>query len=217
MKPAELRMELCSALLGTNLVQPVDSGVEKGAKKLTVWALCRQVPGGEKAWIATIDKLLALELEATGAGLHVCRRYVRRGGRIAFGWYLSVMAPASAIEQPLWGVLAVLAESKMDLHGSVGEAPPPAQQPALATQPPTGAPDQGLPQPRSPGPMARVGQSPPGYDPNPRVTVRTVDPETGRSHVETEMPLPFVYGEMNKPNAKGRGAMRYSGSGPGGR
>jgi hypothetical protein len=219
MKTDEMKFNLCSALLGTGLVNPIDSGVEKSARKLTFWALCRQVPGGEKAWVAVVDKLLELDLEAQGFDLHVCRRYVRRSGRMAFGWYLSVAGPAKTIGEPLMGVIQLLVASKLRLEVPRPLWEQPAQAPILAPEPPPGAPDPGSLQPRPPGPPARVGAAPPGYNPNPRVTLRTIDPDTGKSHVEMEMPLPFVYGEMNKPTPGGRGARAYTGGGkgPGGR
>lgn len=216
MRTDELKFNLCSALLGTGLVNPIDSGVEKSARRLTLWALCRQIPGGEKAWIAVIDQLLALELDQAGLDLHVCRRYVRRDSRMAFGWYLALSGPAKELEAPLQGVVQVLQEAKPRLDGPVARAVLAPQEPVLAPPAPPGAPDPGTLQPRPPGAPARVGAPPPGYNPNPRVTLRTVDPETGRAHVEMEMPLPFVYGEMNKPTAGGRGARAYTGKGPGG-
>ena len=81
-------MQLQSALMSTGLVQPVSEKSRGGY----VEVLCRQIPGQEKVWLQVVDKMLifAEEHKTVLQEFHVCRRYVRKGGQMAFGWHIAL-------------------------------------------------------------------------------------------------------------------------------
>jgi hypothetical protein len=205
MRPAELRMELNAAIMSTGLVIPVDGGMEKTTRSSTLWVLCKQVPGGEKGWLAIVDALLF----AAENSVHACRRYVRKNDRMVFGWYLSFTAPSKKLPSIIEAVVAILNEVKPTLTAASEERYQPTPQEPEATGSVRDYIPEGARVPS--GPMARVAPPPPAFNPNPRVVLRKIDEHTGKIHEETEMPLPFIYREMNKPTPGGRGAKPLAG------
>lgn len=206
MSATKMEMELRMGILGTGLLQPVESSTGKGHLEV----LSKVVPGQERAWVALLDELLVLT--ETGVDLHVCRRYLRRKGRTVFGWHLALAAKnARKLQEALDGVLAVLARSQPEL---VPEASQDVLEAAL-TQGPTPRvgtlrPGQHPPPqpavPRAPGAPGGFGAEPDGFVPTIRVVKRGVD-EKGQPTTIEEMPLPHVYRELNKPAHKfGKGA-----------
>ena len=177
--------ELRESLYASGLVQPLD-GATKG-KSISV--LCRQVPGQEAKWITLVDRLL--EIAETGAfEAHICRRYVRRTGKLAFGWYLEVSAK-SAKE-----LVAATASFSEILRG--GASIPQAQiikgssinraQVMSQTEASPRAPDRSIPDPVAPK-TARTGL---------RTTNTGLDKKGNQTYIQ-EMPLPHVYGDINRP------------------
>lgn len=209
-------LNLRSALLGTGLIQPVDSSVTRSGKRSSLEVLCRQVPGQEATWLKIVDGLLEA-FESSKVSFHLCRRYLRKNGRMAFGWHVGMSGSMSEIKSGVRDAIQVLAGARPTLDG-----PPPqrAARPARAAAAPDPEEEEApaVPGPgRAPGPPARGTEPPPGFVPRLRVTRNDVDEETGRPFVIEEMPLPHVYREMNKPTEGGRGATKTAGERPKGR
>lgn len=76
---------LRDALTSTGLVQPIETTGKAGS----VSCLCRQLPGKEASWLKVVDSMLT-RAELNGIKLHVCRRYVKKNGSLAFGWFVGV-------------------------------------------------------------------------------------------------------------------------------
>ncbi len=84
-------VELRELLLMTGCVQPVNVGSVKGSR---VFALCREVKGQAKAWLANVEKLLRIA-EDNNIPLHLCRRYVLKDRNMVFGWHLDIEAKSA--------------------------------------------------------------------------------------------------------------------------
>ena len=177
-------MELQYALMSTALVQPVDVKARGGR----VEVLCRLVPGQEKPWLSVMDKILAIPLPGE---THLCRRYMRKDGRMVFGYCLILdMGPARLLKSAVEKVIEVLKEAKPVL-APVDERPAPVAD-------------------RTSSPV--VVRQEPQQKVEIRVVKREVD-EEGNEIIEEVMPLPHVRGEMNRPSRKGgRGATRTASS-----
>jgi hypothetical protein len=204
-------LNLRSALLGTGLVQPVDSALTRSGKRSSLEVLCRQIPGQEAPWLKIVDGLLEA-FESAKVSLHLCRRYLRKNGRMAFGWHLELSGSMSEIKSGVRDAIEVLALARPTLDTPM--ARPRAARPAAAVREPDlgeEAPGEDLGPVRAPGPPAKVQAPPPGFVPRLRVTRNDVDEETGRPFVVEEMALPHVYREMNKPTEGGRGATKTAG------
>lgn len=207
MSATKMEMELRMGIMGTGLLQPVESSTGKGHLEV----LSKIVPGQEKAWIALLDELLALT--EAGVDLHVCRRYLRRKGRMVFGWHLAIAAKnARKLQEGLDGVLAVLARAQPELapeeplEALAAVQEPPARTPRVGTLRPGQHPPPQPGVPREPGQPGGFGPAPENFVPTIRVVKRGVD-EKGRPTSIEEMPLPHVYRELNKPAHKfGKGA-----------
>lgn len=204
---AKTELALQSALMSTGLVQPVETKGRGGRVEI----LCRQVPGQERPWLRVVEGLLA----ALPSGeLHICRRYVLKEGKLAFGWHLGFEMPtAKALQNAAELAVAVLARAKPELTSVVEDEAqavvvPPQRSRAMA---PGQHPPRAAPVARAPGAPARLEMPPPGRTEGIRVVRRAVDEETGSTIIEEEMPLPHVYRDLNKPRHKdGRGARMYS-------
>lgn len=127
---------LMGALLGTGMVQPVESSSKGG----TVSFLCRQVPGQEKSWIAVVDQLLMamepFEQNLPGSSVHLCRKYLRKEGQMVYGWFFSISVPkAKDLNLVLPSVLQVLQTAKPTLSLVLPVQEAPAPQPTFHAQP----------------------------------------------------------------------------------
>lgn len=213
-------MQLQSALIATGLVQPVSEKSKGGY----VEVLCRQIPGQEKPWLKVVESLLTYADGAEGSlnfELHICRRYVRKNGQMVFGWHISITSRSAKV---LWlsvehVVAEVLSKATPSLEGPVTEERPAPQVVSQAPQADNRRPlapgqhpqNQSAP-PRLPGPPgAVIGTPPPGFKPSVRV-IQNFRDENGKQTIIEEMQLPHVYAELNRPNAKGKGA-RFTGGG----
>lgn len=217
-----LELLLRSALLGTGLLQPVDSGTVKG-KTSTVWVLSRQVPGQERAWLGVADELLTYG-EDSGTDVHLCRKYLRKNGRMVFGWYLALSAAPRRLAQALGGVQQILAAAVPELTDALADAAAGSlargDDAAFAAPPPGSLRPPEREQERWDDVRPQEPTSstpPPGFVPRIRVVRDEIDGETGRRIVEEEVPLPHVYRELNQLNERGRGAKFWTGRFPGGR
>lgn len=177
-------MEFQSALMGTGLVQPVDVKGKSG----DIEVLLRLVPGQEKGWLAIMDQLLQ-KLEGAPGDFHVCRRYVRRGGQMVFGYHVSLhMNSAKALNTAIAQCVEVLKLARPSLT-------------------PISAPAQRVE-------AAEAVQAPVRKERKPELKVieRRRD-DDGNEIIVEEMALPHVRSEMNKPTHKGgRGATRTAAS-----
>lgn len=225
-------LELRSALLGTGLVQPVDSKVHPAGAKATssIQILSRQVPGQEAAWLEVVDQLLALE-ETLPVSLHVCRRYLRKNGKMVYGWHLGLSGTMSELEALSAAIVPVLAAARPSLDAPAAPArsraarPPPEAPQEAPEAPPEPrqaarsrplAPGQRPPPreapPREPGAPAAGVEAPEGFIPTLRVTKREIG-DDGKERIEETMPLPHVYREMSRPRpGSKRGAYKQGDS-----
>lgn len=177
-----MTMELQVALMGTGLVQPVDLKSKGGHLEV----LCRLVPGQEKPWLQVMSQLL----EAVET-LHVCRRYVLKGGQMVFGYHIGFEFPSvKALSAAVTACVDVLSKAKPMLTV--------VEDRSIA---PTG---------RAPSSVVERVTAPQKIEL--KVTKHEFD-EQGNEIIEEVMPLPHVRGEMNKPARKGgRGASRTAAS-----
>lgn len=190
-KPVDTLRE---ALYECGLVQPL-SVTSKGG---SISVMCRQVPGQEKAWISVIDQLLSTDVG--NCDLHVCRKYVKKEGRLLFGWFIGLSAPTVKVVAKSVDALAPVLKAASSLV--VEEVSTPAK-----TTAPTGK-----------SPMASNFDFKKWTDASPRASEYSgpdpVAPAKSTfslktvSHGIQEMPLPHVYSkDMNKPAAgSNRGA-----------
>jgi hypothetical protein len=204
-------LNLRSALLGTGLIQPVDSALTRSGKRSSLEVLCRQVPGQEAPWLQIVDGLLEA-FESSKVSFHVCRRYLRKNGKMAFGWHVQLSGSMSEIKSGVRDAIEVLAQARPTLDAPMPR--PRAARPAAALRAPD--PDEEAPlgdagPARAPGAPAKLLAPPPNLKVRLRVTRNDVDEETGRPYLVEEMPLPHVYQEMNKPTEGGRGATKTAG------
>lgn len=185
MSSARAELALKSALLGTGLVQPVESMARTGH----VEVLCRQVPGQEKAWLEVLKQLLVLEKD--GISLLLARRYVLRNDALAFGWHVQVNAAGKLLGAAVEAMVEVLAKAKPTLSAATPQV--------VAT--PRPAVVQSAPDTPRPGGETYI-----------RVVRREIDEETGQLIVEEEMPLPHVYRDLNRPAYPGAAGAKKTAS-----
>jgi hypothetical protein len=204
-----IELDLHGALLATGLVCPVSSDTKPGHVEI----LSRQVPGQEAIWLKAIDAILSHFETTPKVDVHICRRYVRSSGKLAFGWHLSLTTkPAKSLVTAVNGVIEVLKKYKatLELPEVTEEAVPQAmmvrqRRKVLA---PGEHPEKPVVHPRAP-----AASNEPKYDGvstgdiKIKVVQHTVDENGKVTHID-EMPLPHVHHEMNRPNAKGRGARK---------
>jgi hypothetical protein len=203
---AELNLK--SAILSTSLLQPIDSK----SKGRYLEVICRQIPGQEKPWLSILLKMLTKAADSDFS-LHVCRRYVVKDRKLAFGWNLSIDAKSTKkLDEAVDILCKILAEAKPVLTlDEVRNEPTPQNNRHIS--PPKfnqGRPgpklgNKRLPLPRASGMASQVQEAPSGFQPEIKLVSEKVD-DKGRSTQVFEMPLPHTYHELNKPNAKGRGA-----------
>lgn len=178
---------LRESLFATGLVQPLD-GSGKGK---SVSLLCRQIKGQEASWILAIDKILEAS-EAEGFHSHICRRYVRREGRIAFGWFLEFSASSA---KGLVSVVDRVSEILRATPRSTEQAPAQkiftsAKNPGRSSNSSTAAPRSG---------EVQVDTPPPTNFKVRMVETRIGTDKDGRPTFVQEMPLPHVYEDINAP------------------
>ncbi len=218
MTASKNELAIQSILINTGLVQPIKC--KSKGKLLEV--LCRQLPGQERAWLAVVRDLLELASEKDFE-LHICRRYVLKNKKLAFGWNIGIESKTLKLLPEVIDSISVnLEESKPDLDGYQTHAPQKQKVPS----PPVQATPQSAQQHHRP--------LPPGKHPPPRVTTRksaegeptrilkhnekfNVAQDTigadGKRTTVLEMPLPHVTQDLNKPDHEGgRGAKYTSGS-----
>lgn len=178
---------LREALFATGMVQPLD-GSGKGK---SVSLLCRQIKGQEAAWILAIDRILEVS-ESEGFDSHICRRYVRREGKIAFGWFLEFSASSAK------GLVQVV-----DRISEILRSIPRSSEQAPAQKIFTSAKSPGRPQtPTHASPRSgevQVDTIPPKNFKVQMVETRTGTDKDGRPTFVQEMPLPHVYEDINAP------------------
>jgi len=213
-----LSAQLQSALACTGVVQPVS--VVDNCEDGYLEVLCRQVPGQEKIWLEAVDKLLLLEEQANPllGNLHICRKYLRKNAQMVFGWHLAInCVDSSSLELAVAGIIErVLTDLKPSL---VTVVQPVRLEPAVVPQTASRAPlapgrhppPRTMPPhpPNAPGTV--VGVPPPAGSARLRV-VQNFRDDNGKVTIIEEMALPHVYAEMNRPNAKGKGATLTAGS-----
>lgn len=204
---SKAEIKLREVLLHTGLVLPVKSS-SKGAK---ISVLSKLISGQDKSWLRVVKKILELAF-FNNWNIHLCRQYLLKDGEMVFGWHLSIEAKKTS---ELDVILNTLQEELADVGPGFSDPPEqPIQTPSLPNverdpevlkaklQSHTTA------LPRPPSQSAPDKQPPPGWPaPEMQIVRNTIDKKTGKPIVEYEMPLPNVYtADMNKPNAKGRGA-----------
>jgi hypothetical protein len=226
-------LELKTALLGTGMVQPIQSKSRGGH----IEVLCRQIPGQDKTWLAAVAGLLACESEELQ--VHVCRRYVLKAGKMVFGWHVQLDAKtAKALHVGVDAVVVELANHQPELT-----APPEVATriPAVASPEPPPAPkykseyktdaqvmqELGLSGRADDGRLGRRVNPLPVDDlraaANARSGDRLTDPRLklvehrqgadGRSEYVMEFPLPHQSKEMNVPTHEGGAGARYMNKG----
>lgn len=210
------------ALLETGLVQPVSASWKGGH----VEVLSRQVPGQEKSWLMVVSNLLV-----TGVPLHICRRYLLKGGQMAFGWHIQLDAKnLKELNKFLDPVVKELAEAKPTLDTpqkpaalQEEKAPPQRYKSGYSTDAEVSR-KMGITEDEfeDSGRMGRVNANP-RLDLNAAVNVSPSSPSLrvvrsgrnskGAEEYELEMPLPHVNRDLNIPKHKdGRGAKPLGGS-----
>jgi len=203
---SKITMQLQSALIATGLVQPVSEKSRGGYVEI----LCRQIPGQEKVWLQVVDKMLifAEERKTVLQEFHVCRRYVRKGGQMAFGWHIAltcknVKTLQAGVENLIEEVLEL---ARPSLDEPEPARPEPAVVPQASSRPlaPGRHPSARAAPPRAPGAPGTVVGTPPATVG--LTVVQNFRDEHGKVTIVEEMALPHVYAEMNRPNSKGRGA-----------
>jgi hypothetical protein len=191
--------ELQGALMMTGLVQPVSSNQKGGWLEV----LCRQIPGQERPWLAAVEALLEVaEVHGLSDALILARRYLRRDGRMVFGWYLSLGLKNT---KELAAASAHLIRTLEGFRPSLSADQPSANKAdrAKAAGPPIPVPHR--PEPAAVRAMTNATARPPsdGKDPVPpngraQRAITTKAGSDGRAEV-LEIPLPHTYGELNKP------------------
>lgn len=205
-------IRLSSAIIGTGVLQIVQT--QATAKHISM--MCRQVPGQEKVWLSSIEDLLtAYEgLKAPVAELIIARRYVLKEGKLAFGWYISLAGTSKTIDSLIEVFEEVLANASPSAtpQASIPLTPPSAASAEPQSQRRFAPGEHPPPSSRAKAPSAEdliPSQSqvpPPNFTPKIRV-VSTGRDEKGNMTSTEEMPLPHIHQrELNRVNAKGRGA-----------
>jgi len=195
-KPME---DLRDAIAATGTIVPLQVDTKGGGVGGSL--MCRPVPGQESRWLSVMKEMLLAASPIQGVNLHVGKRYVLKNGQMVFGWYVGLACSKAA----------QLREAVNAISSAIDNLPEVEAQPAPARAPP----------PPKPGPV-RTSASPraPDYEPprpvpvNVDVRLRTVmdttrpgaDGKPVRMSIQ-EIPLPHIYGELNKENSKGRGVI----------
>lgn len=182
--------QLRDGLFRTTLVQPISFEGRGGS----VSVMCRQIPGQEKAWVKLVDALL-MKAEFKEISVHVCRRYIRKDGRMVFGWFVGVEAKTAAALVDAVQELAPILEDGPTFAKDVPQAPPPAPKKYVSPyQDKTpqhvkdglaqdGHPMETTAAPRAPEESGPDPEAPPGFN----FAMKNL----GNGH--SEMPLPHVY------------------------
>lgn len=185
------------ALLSTGVLFPVESS--SSSKSVSV--LSRSMAGQDSTWVSSMGSLL----RAVPEGLHLSKKFVLKDDKIAFGWHVTIEAGSAkvlserveSVRQALTNVRPSLVEQPVSRRAEREVAKVEPTDPALLKK---------IGPPRAPGEPGLVGQVSPGnFAFTKQVTERKVG-QKGNVTIVEEMPLPHVYSEMNRPNAKGRGA-----------
>lgn len=189
---------LRESLFASGFVQPLDSTGRGGSISI----LCRLLPNQEKGWIQTVDKLLTVADEL-GIQLHVCRKYLRKDGRMVSGWHIGVEANnAKDLADQAEKLSEVLKKAQESLPEVQEQPAAPEPAPARSTNVPrpyqrgpriqpipgTDAPRR-LPEYSGPDPVPPAGHAP---------VLKRVPSEQGEVF---EMPIPHVFQEGNIPKA----------------
>ncbi len=188
-KPVEALRE---ALYECGLVQPLNSTSKGGS----ISFMCRQIPGQEKGWVTTIDNLLAVG-EREGVDLHICRRYVRKEGKMVFGWFLGVEAKNAKALVPVAEELVKVLKASNSLFAP-HVSPTPSTVPQATPPPERQEYRKGFDLKKF---TDAVPRAPEFSGPDPKVPqnaqFRLKSSANGR---EMEMPLPHIYTrEINAP------------------
>jgi hypothetical protein len=181
-KPSEV---LQGALMASGLLQPL-SVTGRGGR---LEALCRQVPGQEKSWLEAVHRIL-FKLGEAKTDIIIARRYLLKDGKMVFGWFLQLdLKTAKQVQEAVQAIQEALeATTLVEAPAPTQPLPRPPQKLAsevakMTTATPR-APEY------SPDPVP-----PTGYQP--QVKLGRMGPDGKREVLE--MPLPHVYGELNKP------------------
>lgn len=207
--------ELKSALLGTGVVSPL-SAVSKGG---SVEVLCRQVPRREKAVLHMLTEILTTA-EKESISLHVCKRFILKDGKLAFGWNFALDCKNPKAASMAVGVISKrLVELQPDLaEQDEPQAPPePTPTPQAASQAPQSFDPLAL---RRRGIAVHTEAGIIGNVQERRGSFQRGVPTEGRLTITYqqgkdaifEMPLPHVTREANIPNERGRGAVGSNGN-----
>lgn len=207
MKPTDTLRE---ALYASGLVQPLEASGRGGSLS----CMCRQVPGQEKGWIRTVDAILTAA-EAGGFDVHLCRRYVRRAGEMAFGWFFGIEAKNTKALVAAIEVLAPILKNASTLFTPV-QAPQPSSAPIVQLEPVINRARPAIDirkhteaLPRAPEYMGPDPVPPPNFRPAVRMATNRI---TGQPEVE-EMPIPHLYGrDINKPKPGSNKGAAFQGS-----
>lgn len=216
----KVEMILQDALMTTGVVVPRQTS-SKGGR---VDVLCRPVPGSDRPLMAMVDQLLA-GAEKAGVPVHVCKKFVRKDGKMVFGWNFSVesktvkeLADAVAKVKAVLDAVELAIIPKEDAPEQLAQEPEAAPaQPGPKSEYKTDqqvARSLGITIDSQAGRLGRlaptksttqykVGEKVSG----PRISlVQTGQDTDGRPIMVAEMPLPHVTRELNVPNEKGKGA-----------
>lgn len=177
------------------------------------WLMARQVPGREKTWLKAVQAMLEKWGEETekGTELVIARRYILKNKKMVFGWYISVEHKSAAeVKQ----VFANLIEVVNGFAGTFEAEPEdePAPQPTAKAQKQGKRPTHLQATPANIASQTTARPRPPEGTPDPvapqnyvpRAKLVTTGPNGAKEVIE--MPLPHVYGELNRPASKDPGA-----------
>lgn len=194
-KPVDV---LRDALYECGLVQPLSFSGKGGSVSI----MCRQIQGQEKGWIATIDEMLSTDIG--NVELHVCRRYVRKDGKMAFGWFIGLNASSGkAVNVALEKLSPILKQASSRFSNSVAEAPKTISEVPQPYRPDFKLKDFTDARPRTPE----------FSGPDPKVPKNAVF-RLNATKEGFDMALPHVYGnDINRPAAGSNKGASVSGSG----
>lgn len=215
MATSKAEFELKSALLGTGVVSPV-SAVSKGGN---LEVLCRQVPLREKAVIQMLTEVLTTA-EKEAINLHVCKRFILKDGKLAFGWNFALdcksakaaLVAVEVISKRLVEIQPDLVVAEQALLPEPEPAPAPVRPATQSTPDAATLRRRGIAVHTEAGIIGNVterrGSLQRGVATEGRLTITQQD----SGGTVFEMPLPHVRREMNVPNERGRGAVGSNGN-----
>jgi hypothetical protein len=193
----------------TGLLQPVSSS----DNPKNFWVMCRIVPGQEPAWLRIVETILVSH-EANvdwvdKPEIILARRYVAKDGKMAFGWYVSIIAKSVKDLEKATQVLQMHLEDARPTLTSVTQVPQraPVVEPVGRALPPGQHPRPRAPDARVAGEALSNPEPPKDFTPAIRIVKKGFD-DKGRLETVEEMPLPHVYKELNTPSARGKGAWK---------